>query len=166
MVASVAKRDGKWPPLYAWQPLRTSTSMKRALRSLLREQANAAINKSTLQALRARGLVDQSGALTETGAVYAISLCPLHEQAARLGITFREESIPRSNSRPEFDLLQSYQDRGWSGCFTEGGVVFVLLYSIWFDTLLKYAKYAMREWRSDKRRVVQVEMMYDNSSTV
>lgn len=100
--------------------------------------------------------------MTETGTVYAVSLCPLHEQAARLGILFREESIPRSGSRPELDLLRSYHARGWSGCFTEGAIVFVLLSSIWLDTLLDCAEYAMREWRGGRRHARVVESMYYN----
>lgn len=168
MAYSVIRRDGKWPPVSAWVPLgpRTSTPMKHALRKLLREEAKAIVSRSTIQALRARGLVDRRGALTETGTAYAVSLCPLHEQAARLGIPFRQESIARSGSRPEIDLLRRYRAKGADGCFTEGGIVSVLLYCIWLDTLLDCAEYAMREWRAGRRHARVVESMYYNRYNV
>jgi hypothetical protein len=137
--------------------------MRGALRSLLRNDPKSAVRISTLKALHARGLACPSGTLTEIGAVYAASLCPLREQAIGLGIPLTEQAINRSHKRPEFDLLEHFRSQGNIGSFSEGGIVFILLYSIWFDVLLD-CKRRHRKWPSDIQ--LQVDMMYDGRYNV
>lgn len=124
--------------------------MNSSLCRLLREGEKANIGKTTLCALRDRGLVDLEGQLTDTGRIYALSFCPLNEQSAFLGIPLTEIEISRNNKRPEFDLLEFYKKEGWVGSFSEGGIVFVLLYAMWFDTLFAYA---MKKWNGNREYV-------------
>lgn len=124
--------------------------MNCSLRNLLYESRSAKISKTTIRSLEARGLVDQNGQLTATGYIYALSVSSLRKQADLLGIPISEKTINRHHKRPEFDLLEFYQQEGWTGSFSECGVIFVLLYAIWFDTLFSYA---MVKWNGDREYV-------------
>ncbi len=112
--------------------------MRAALRNLIRQPQKAEIKNGTLNALKRRNLVNETGQLTKEGYVFALRLCPLHEQVEFLDIPLSYIELPKSSERPEFDLMEVYRNDGWLSCFAEGGSIFVLLYAIWYDTLLPY----------------------------
>lgn len=134
------KQHSQWPSLHTWERLKVSKTMRATLRNLLRQPQKTDAQKGTLNALKRRNLVNDAGQLTNEGYVYALSLCPLQEQIEFLDIPLSHIELPKSPERPEFDLMEIYKNKGWSGCFAEGGAVFVLLYAIWFDTLLPYVE--------------------------
>lgn len=146
MIFSLRKDEGKWPFPHAWSCMETSSVMNSVLRKMVCGKKTVS-SKSTIQALQDRGLLDELGNLTETGRVYALSKCSLRIQCELLGLPLSQITLLREGQRPEFDVLADYCKRGWQGCFTEGGIIFVLLYCIWYDL---FCTHVMQEKDCDR----------------
>jgi hypothetical protein len=91
----------------------------------------------TLNALVAKGLCLADGIPTPLGRVCGISLLPLHRQCQILDVPLTDHSVDLTQTSPELALMDSYTRAGASCCFTEGGIIFVALYSLCFERLLR-----------------------------
>lgn len=108
------------------------------MRSALHDAANtkfcATATASTLQALVTRGVCHPGGLLTEKGRVAALALAALPSQCAHLRIPLVE--VPSSAcNKPELAAKSILESEGYEVCFTEGGIVLVILYCLAFTRL-------------------------------
>ncbi len=104
----------------------------------LRNRDDVIYYKNIKKALISKGWLDENNNLTKMGWLIAASSCPLKEQCRILNIPYNKIRLKRKNKKPEFDVLNHFFDNGWKGCFSEGGIIFILLECIWYDTLKKY----------------------------
>lgn len=89
------------------------------------------------KALLKQGLCSADGALTPRGRVCAISLLPLDQQCQVLGLSLTEHRVAVAGVGPERGLMETYEASGVPCCFTEGGIVKVVLYSLCFERLVR-----------------------------
>ena len=82
--------------------------------------------------------------LTDAGRVCGIALLPLREQCRILGLQLRDHPRHRTQKSPELELMDAYAAASVPCCFTQGGILFVALYSLCFERLfhLGTAKWA------------------------
>lgn len=140
--------------------------MRASLRKVL-ETGTTEPSASTLKPLVARGLCSPDGTLTAVGHVLAISQVPLAQQCHILGLPLSEVPADLSQPSPERTLMDAYIRAGTPCCFTEGGIVFVALYSLCFERLLRLgtAKWGDADYTATmmgKTRTPVQSMMYSS----
>ena len=131
-----------WRSVEGFEGLEFSKDIKEILKKSLHNDNQISVNNITDE-LISSGICNNSGNLTKNGKVFVLSLLPLEEQCNILNISLKRNYIPKITN-PEIDTLNYFKKNGVIGCYSEGGIIQILLYSICFHKLfpLHQKKYA------------------------
>ena len=121
------------------------------------------------------GICNQSGLLTERGRLVAISYLTLKFQCLILDIDLFHETINITKSIEE-SALDFYKIQGYLGCFSEAGVISILLSCIFYDQLVDILKkkderldesyLSFEYFPKDKRHELSNLIQYTNSDII
>ena len=128
--------NATWRSKTNWDRLSLTPRMQKVLSQAVVDEGTAPVAEGASKALAVRGLCSADGALTPAGRVCGISLLPLATQCKVLGLELQHMRCGHSKS-PELALMETYASASHPCCFTEGGILFVALYSLCFEQLLK-----------------------------
>jgi len=139
-----------WKTSIPQENVNLSPNMRVALRGALDREGLCTGKVSILKALNMRSLCESNGQLTPKGHLYGLSQCSLNKQCESLGIAIETLRVGRKKGQPELLVLDHYAKSGYEGCFTEGGIVFIILYSLCFDRLYRLG---VEKWGGSNYRV-------------
>lgn len=122
-----------WRSIEDFEGLEFSKDIKEILVKSLKNDYQILVNNIDDE-LVSSGICNESGNLTKNGKVFAISLLPLEEQCNILNIPLKRNYISTTKST-EIDTLNYYKKNGAIGCYSEGEIIQILLYSICFNKL-------------------------------
>lgn len=108
--------------------------MGQALLQVYQEKTAEGVNKSTLKALFARGLIDESNLITSRGSRYFISKLTLTKQCDEINLELEELKLSYTE-RPESALLAHYRKLGYVGISCEGIGILTVLKALMLDKL-------------------------------
>lgn len=112
-----------------WDKLKLSNNMKKFLKSKIRDEKSIEVGQNTIKALINRNLIDKNKNLTDIGYIKGLELLPLIEQCEFLNIELETIHI-HVKDKPEMAALEFHNNIGHLGCFTEGGIVNIILNSL------------------------------------
>ena len=124
---------------YTWRSTENFEGLKisKDIENILKIQIlnkNQVLPKQIIEELIPLGICDKSGNLTNNGRIFAISLMPLDDQCDILNIPITKINLPPTKN-PEIDALNYFKENGYSGSWTEGAIIWIIVYSICFDKL-------------------------------
>lgn len=121
-----------------------TTLMKKSILKIYSIRTTDGINKSTIKALKQRGILDITDQLTGFGERYAISQLPLTKQCEEISLELNTVKL-QYRGKPEPALLSHYKSLGYIGVSCEGIGVLTVLKALMLDKLTKYNSFNDRE---------------------
>lgn len=118
--------------------------MIQSLKEMYSDNDLGKINKSTLNALKKRNLINENGSVTPLGKRHVIGKMPLVKQCKEINIQLNEISL-NYTGRPEQALLMHFESQGYIGSYHEGGSVFTILKAFMLDKLEELNTFKSRE---------------------
>jgi hypothetical protein len=112
--------------------------MRDSLKKLLFKE-NTPINLPgrTLNALRARRLVDKNNKLTETGTIVGLKTVSLKKQCEIIGIQIETLKLKREYADPSVNALFYFMKQGNRGSYCEGVAIRKVLFCLYAHRLIK-----------------------------
>ena len=98
--------------------IQLSSAMKQALKKAVRDGPGE-VSQRTARALIARGLLKESGDLTNAGWEHGVELLPVREQCERLGLSWRIVHMNSPVSAPEASVVRALSARDITAYYTE-----------------------------------------------
>ena len=89
-------------------------------------------------------MVDASAELTDPGIVLSLSLAPLREQCQFLQIDVQEIKLPKKYKDPAVDAMYYFMECGNRCCYSEGLIIFKILFCLYFHRLSEFTKEGWR----------------------
>ena len=130
-------RKTTWRSTTDWSRLALTSPMRGFLRDAVVAAEAVQPPAGTRKALTTRDLCSADGTLTARGLVLGISLLPLNRQIQILGLSLTDHHGALAQMSPERVVMDAYTRAGTPCCFTEGGIIFVVLYSLCFARLVR-----------------------------
>jgi len=128
-----------WRTEYCWDRVRLSPAMKEALRKALKTGQLHDVGQGTIRALSKRHLCDGKSRLTKQGRILGLSFCSLPRQCAFLGFPINDLQIDYYG-RSELAAMDYLRELELRTCYSEGGIIILVLYSLCFDRLYRLGR--------------------------
>jgi len=139
--------------------------MERSLLDVYKEKTTEGINKSSLNALKDRGLIDESNVITSYGSRYAISKLPLIKQCNELNLELETLKLSYTG-RPEPALLSYYKNLGYEGVSTEGIGILTVLKALMLDKLAELNSFNERDDACTRYLEAQFTILEDKTNEI
>lgn len=144
---------------------RLTKSMEQALLVIYKEKTIESINRTTLKALKDRGLVSTSNKTTSSGSRHVITNLSLAKQCEEISLDL--ETIKLSyTGRPEPALLSYYKSLGYQGVSCEGIGILTVLKALMLDKLAELNSFNDREDACNRHLEAQFTILKDKIDSV
>lgn len=127
-----------WRSEFYWKDVKLSPTMRDTLKMLLfKKNTSIKLPVLTLNALRARRLVDKNNKLTEAGTVVGLKVASLKKQCEFLGIQIETLKLKREYGDPAVDALFYFMRQGNRCSYCEGIAIRKVLFCLYAHRLVE-----------------------------